>query len=71
MISVISDRPGLKPFLTSFYECNYALLFSSFVTVISQIGRDRYLSKHKRYFTKIMRLGRLLTLLILSCLPLM
>ena len=43
VLTVIRDIPNLKPFLESFYKCNYKLFMTKFVGIIEQVAADKYL----------------------------
>ena len=56
ILTVIRDIPNLKPFLEAFYRCNYKKFMELFVRIIEQIGKDKYLGQHQRYFVRKMRI---------------
>ncbi len=56
IIAVIRELPQIQKFANSFYNCQYRSFFEAFVEVGGAVGKDKYLKKHTKYFTKEMRL---------------
>ena len=56
ILSVVREVPHLKPYLDSFYNCDYRQFFESFVEIIDVIKKDRYLGDHANFYIKEMRL---------------
>lgn len=57
ILSVVEQVPHLKEFLDSFYNSKYKAFMEHFVYVIDHVRRDRYLSRHVKYFMRMMRLN--------------
>jgi len=57
ILSVIEQVPHLKEFLDSFYNSKYKDFMMHFVYVTDHVRRDRYLSRHVKYFMRMMRLN--------------
>lgn len=57
VLSVIDETPHTHEFLDAFFHCRYREFMEHFVYVIDHIRADRYLSRHLRYYTRIMRLN--------------
>ncbi|KAG2388641.1 hypothetical protein C9374_000080 [Naegleria lovaniensis] len=56
VLSVIHKLPIAEKFVNSFYNCQYNLFLVSLVDLMdNQLIKDRYLSKHVRYFSREMR----------------
>ena len=55
ILTVIRDIPNLKPFLESFFKCNYKQFMVLFVKIIDQISEDKYLGIHRKFFIRRMR----------------
>jgi len=55
ILAVIREMPSLKKFLDSFYKCDYRGFFEAFTSIIELIDKDKYLSLHKKYFMREMR----------------
>ncbi|CAG9321349.1 unnamed protein product [Blepharisma stoltei] len=55
ILSVIREMPTIQQFLDSLYKCNYKQFIKSFVDVIDLVANDNYISQHKRYWAREMR----------------
>ena len=56
VLSVIHKLPIAEKFVNSFYHCQYNIFLASLVDLMdNQIIKDRYLSKHVRYYSREMR----------------
>eukprot|EP00494_Astrolonche_serrata_P023798 UN24056 len=56
ILQIIDKIPNLKDLLNSFYNCEYALFFSSVIKMMVSIKSDRYLSTHSNFFLHQYRL---------------
>jgi len=56
ILTVILEIPHLNDFLTSFYNSNYKLFFTSLVEIVDTIKTDRYLAPHAQYYCREMRI---------------
>jgi len=66
ILSEIRETPFLKQFLDSLYLCDYKSFFEAFgifssptlfiVEIIETVKKDRFMSKHSKYFVKEMRI---------------
>eukprot|EP00441_Pelagodinium_beii_P026199 CAMPEP_0197658908 /NCGR_PEP_ID=MMETSP1338-20131121/45520_1 /TAXON_ID=43686 ORGANISM="Pelagodinium beii, Strain RCC1491" /NCGR_SAMPLE_ID=MMETSP1338 /ASSEMBLY_ACC=CAM_ASM_000754 /LENGTH=391 /DNA_ID=CAMNT_0043235595 /DNA_START=48 /DNA_END=1223 /DNA_ORIENTATION=+ len=57
VLSVIKETPGLQEFLESYFYCRYKEFNQKFVAVSEHVRADRYLTKHLKYFMRVMRLN--------------
>jgi len=57
VLSVIKETPDLQEFLESYFYCRYKVFNQKFVAVLEHVRADRYLTKHLKYFMRIMRLN--------------
>ena len=55
VLSVIHEVNGLSEFLSSLYDSKYREFFISFLPVLREISRDRFLAAHLRYFSRRLR----------------
>ncbi|EFC40505.1 26S proteasome regulatory subunit RPN7 [Naegleria gruberi] len=56
VLSVIHKLPNAEQFVRSFYNCQYNLFLVSLVELMdNQLIKDRYLSKHVRFYSREMR----------------
>ncbi|KAL9644857.1 hypothetical protein ABK040_005337 [Willaertia magna] len=56
VLSVINKIPNAENFVNSYYNCQYSLFLTSLVELLdNQLLRDRFLSKHIRYYSREMR----------------
>lgn len=55
ILSTIRELPNVKRFLDSFYKCDYKETFKAFVDVLDELQEDKYLSKHRKFYIREMR----------------
>jgi len=55
VLSAINEIGNLKAFLDSFYKCDYKNFFVVFLEILGKLPNDTYLSPHRKYFTREMR----------------
>lgn len=58
ILTVVRDIPHLKPFMESFFKCDYKQFFISFCEIADKIKKDKFLGSNKNhlYYIKEMRL---------------
>jgi 26S proteasome regulatory subunit N7 len=52
---VIHENPTCERFINSIYDCEYKAFFESLCSVYDQVAADRYLSVHRDWFVREMR----------------
>lgn len=57
VLSAIKETPHLQDFMEDYYYCRYHSFMKNFVPIIDSVRGDRYLTRHCRYFMRIMRLN--------------
>jgi len=57
VLSAIKETPHLKEFMDSYFYCRYQDFMIHFVPIMDTVRADRYLTRHCRYFVRIMRLN--------------
>jgi len=55
VLATIRELPNTKLFLDSFYKCDYKATFKAFADVLDELKEDKYLAKHRKYYTREMR----------------
>eukprot|EP00002_Diphylleia_rotans_P032002 TRINITY_DN6679_c0_g1_i1.p1 TRINITY_DN6679_c0_g1~~TRINITY_DN6679_c0_g1_i1.p1 ORF type:complete len:384 (-),score=85.69 TRINITY_DN6679_c0_g1_i1:198-1349(-) len=56
VLSVVGEMPHVKDLMNSLYQCNYRVFFLALAEITEQIRTDRFLSVHRRYLTRELRL---------------
>lgn len=55
ILSVVLEEPKLNKFLSALIDCKYGEYMQTLPDILDMIGQDRYLSVHKNYFGRELR----------------
>jgi len=56
VLAVINNLPDLGPLMTSLYDCNYAVAFTSLANITDMLKKDRFLAPHAGFYCKEMKI---------------